>query len=102
MFVPKGGVQSCATEEMTMSASGQGFSRTVGCWCYLQLTWPSSADPLTALADRGEAERRGQIGLLSRWEALHEVDLLLVGERVIAAARPAPFSEAHIPACVAC
>lgn len=65
------------------------------------LAGPSSTHPLSPLTDGGEAEGCGEVGLLTRWEALHEVYILLVGQRVGATARAASFSEAHVPVCVA-
>lgn len=56
---------------------------------------------LASLADSGEAEGRGQAGLLPWWKPLHEVHVLLVGQCVGAAARSASFGEAHVPARVA-
>lgn len=58
---------------------------------------PGGTDPLTPLVDRCEAEGRG-FGVLPGWEALHKVDVLLVGQCVGAAARAPPLGEAHVPA----
>lgn len=65
------------------------------------LAWSRGTDFFAPLADSGEAKRR-QVRLFSRREALHEVDVLLVGKRVWPAARTPSFGEAHVPSCVAC
>lgn len=67
---------------------------------YTVLAWSRCTDFFAPLADCSEAKRR-QVRLFSRREALHEVDVLLVGKRVRPAARTPSFGEAHVPSCVA-
>lgn len=103
----KRSIQSCATEEMTRLAICRLRSRL---WMtrqwVLALASTSGASSTRLLdscpADSGEAEGGGEVRLLPRRRALHEVYVLLIGECLGATARTPSFSEAHIPVCVAC